>query len=112
MPSDHDVIINGFPNPIIGIPNYATIADIHLKLNANVASVFSSLGDGVQGLLALTVSEAVYNGISDVPFITPINPGPQPVIPGAATGNQITALKRAHTENHRIWKEYLATDKA
>jgi hypothetical protein len=116
MPSDHDVIIDGFPNPtiapIIGLPNYATIADIHLKLNANAASVFSSLGDGAQGLLSLTVSDAIYNSISDVPFVTPINPGPQPVIPGAATGNQITAITRAHNENHRIWKEYLATDKA
>jgi hypothetical protein len=106
MPSDHDVIIDGFPNPtippIIGISTYATIADIYLKLNANDASVFSSLGDGAQGLLALTVSDAVYNNISTVSFIIPINPGPQPVIPGTATGNQITALTRAHTEDHRI----------
>jgi hypothetical protein len=112
----HDVIFDGIPYPtiapIIGIPKYATLGDIHLKLNASAASVFSRLGDGAQGLLSLTVSDAVYNSIVDIPFVTPLNPGPQPVIPDAATGNQITALTRAHTENRRIWKEYLATDKA
>jgi hypothetical protein len=116
MPSDHDVIIVGFPHPtippILGVPTYATIADTHLKLNANAASVFSSLGDGAHGLLALTVSVAVYNTQSAIAFVAPTNPGPQPNIPNGLTGNQIAAATRTHTENHRLWKEYLATDKA
>jgi hypothetical protein len=57
MPTGHKVIIDGFPHPtippILGIPTYATIVDIHLKLNTNAASVYSSLGDGTHGLLAL-----------------------------------------------------------
>jgi hypothetical protein len=116
MPSDHDVIIDGFPHPtippILGIPTYTTIAEIHLKLNANAASVYSSLGDGAHGLLALTVSVAVYNTLSATAFVEPANPGPQPIIAAGATGPQIAAQTRAHTENHRLWKEYLATDKA
>jgi hypothetical protein len=116
MLQEHDTTIEGFPHPsippILGIPTYVTIAELHLKLNTNAASVFSSHGDGAHGLLALTVSaEAVYNTLSDTPFIQPVNPGPQPVIPANATGPQISAITRSHTESHRTWKEYMATDK-
>ena len=43
-------IVDGFPfptiDPIIGTPDYESIADIHLKLNSNAASVQSNLGCG------------------------------------------------------------------
>ena len=103
MPSDHDVIIDGFPHPtippILGVPTYTTIAELQLKLNANAASVFSSLGDGAHGLLTLTVSPTIYDTLSATAFIQPTNPGPQPNIPLNATTAQISALTRAHNEN-------------
>jgi hypothetical protein len=58
-----DTIVDGFPHstipPVIGMPTFATIAKVNLKLNANAASVQSNLGDGTLGLLALTISPAV-----------------------------------------------------
>jgi hypothetical protein len=116
MPQEHDNNINAFLHPsippILGIPSYSTIAELHLKLNANAASVFSSLGDGsTHGLLALTVSDTIYNMPSATPFVHPVNPGPQPIIPAGATGPQILAITRDHTKTHQIWKEYLTTDK-
>jgi hypothetical protein len=115
MPYEHDNTIDAFPHPsippILGVPSYATIAKLHLKLNANAASVFSGLGNGAHGLLALTVSNTVYNTLSAIPFIHPVNPGSQPVIPNNSTGNQIAAITRDHTEARRIWKEHLTTDK-
>jgi hypothetical protein len=84
MPHEHDNNTDAFPHPsippILGIPSYATIAELHLKVNTNVASVYSSLGDGSHGLLTLTVSATVYNTLSAIPFVHPLNPGPQPVI--------------------------------
>ena len=55
MPSSIEKIVDGFPfptiNPIIGTPDYYSIADIHLKLNSDSASVKSNLGCGTLGLL-------------------------------------------------------------
>jgi hypothetical protein len=57
------------------------------------------------------ISDTVYNTLSATPFIHPINPGPQPIIPTGTTGPQIATITRNHTETHQIWNEYLATDK-
>jgi hypothetical protein len=111
-----DASIDGFPHPsiqpILGPPTYASIAEVHLQLNANAASVFSNLGNGTLGLLALTVTEEVYDTLSDEPFVPPENPGTQPDLPGNANNNQIAEFVAQHKEDKRIWREYQATDKA
>jgi hypothetical protein len=70
-----DKIVDGFPHPmippIIGIPTYEAIANLNLHLNANAASVQSNLGDGQLGLLALTISPAIYNALSAIAFVPP-----------------------------------------
>ena len=75
MTSSIDKIMDSFPNPtispIVGQPGYDTIAEMHLMLNANAASVQSHSGDGALGLLFLTIPPAVYNTISAIPFIPP-----------------------------------------
>ena len=82
MPSSIEKIVDGFPfptiDPIIRTPDYESIADIHLKLNLNAASVKSNLGCGTLGLLFLTVSPAVYATSYTTAFVLPVNPGPEP----------------------------------
>ena len=60
MTSSTEKIVESFLHPtitlIIGQPGYDTIAEVHLKLNANAASVQSHLRDRVLGLLYLTVT--------------------------------------------------------
>ena len=72
-------IIDVFPHPIIpsiqGTPTYDTIASINELLHANSASLHSDSGDGVHGLLILTVSSTTFEAVSTEPFETPINPG-------------------------------------
>ena len=55
MTSSTDKIVESLPYPtitsIIGQPGYDTIAEVHLKLNANAASVQSRLGDRTLRLL-------------------------------------------------------------
>ena len=70
MTADVESIVDGFPHntisPVIGMPTYATISEVNLRLNANAASVQSDHGDGMLGLLALTVTPAVYSILTDV----------------------------------------------
>ena len=48
--SQIEKVLAGFPNknvlPIVGIPNYKTIKELNLLLNANAASVHSNRGNG------------------------------------------------------------------
>ena len=64
MPSSIEKIVDRFLFPtndlIIGTLDHESVADIHLKLNPNAASVQSNLGCGTLNLLFLTVSPAVY----------------------------------------------------
>lgn len=116
MPSIIDSIVAGFPfpnvHPIIGEPNYESIAGLHLQLNANAASVASHLGNGLLGLIYLTVSPAVYATLSAVPFIPPPNPGPSPIIPEGSTGPQIANIRVAFVEATNLFTQYSTTDKA
>jgi hypothetical protein len=111
-----DHIISGFPHPsippIIGTPTYETLANLQLHLNANAASVQSNLGDGQLGLLALTVSVAVYNTLSAVQFIAPVNPGPTPIVPVGTTVANAAIIVRNHTSDLQSFREWLATDNA
>ena len=93
-------------------PYYESIADIHLKLNLNAASVQSNLGCGTLGLLFLTVLPAVYATLYTIAFVPPVNPGPEPIIPTGATGAVIANLRYLHTEATKIFAEYENTAKA
>ena len=78
-------IIETFPHPtitpIVGQPNYESIAELHLKINTNAASVHSNRGNGYLGHLYLTIKPAACNALSATPFLPPLNPGPNPNIP-------------------------------
>jgi hypothetical protein len=116
MPNDIDKIVDGFPHPTIapitGVPNYETLANLNLQLNANAASVQSNLGDGLLGLLYLTVTPTEYNTLSNVAFGPPDNPaGAIPEMGANATGAQIAAVVCEHNTRINMFKEYLATDK-
>ena len=116
MPSSIEKIVDGFPfptiDPIIGTPDYESIADIHLKPNLNAASVQSNLGCGRLGLLFLTVLPSVYTNLSTTAFVPPVNPGPTPSIHTGATDAVISDLWYRHTESTKIFTEYENTDMA
>ena len=95
-----------------GLPTYETIAEVHLKLKANAASVVSKLGGGAHGLLGLVLPPATYATLTNVVFNTPVNPGTTPNIEAGGTAVQIHEIVRQHKENLRVWREYNATDKA
>ena len=116
MPSSIKNIVDRFPflmiNPIIGTPDYESIANIHLKLNLDAVSVQSNLGCGTLILLFLIVPPAVYATLSRIAFVPPVNPGPKPSIPTGVTGAVISDLRYRHTEAIKIFTKYKNTDKA
>jgi hypothetical protein len=95
-----------------GLPTYGTIAEVHLKLKVNAASVVSELGGGVHGLLDLVLPPATHATLTNVVFNTPVNPGTTPNIEAGGTAVQIHEIFRQHKENLRVWREYNVTDKA
>jgi hypothetical protein len=97
-------------DPIVGEPDYETIAELHKKINANAASVQSNLGNGRLGHLALTVSDAIYNTLSAIPFEPPANPGAQPEIPADATGPAAATIRHTFAESTTLFKKYVAVD--
>ena len=118
MPSTIDKIVEGFPfptiDPIIGEPNYEKIAEVHLKLNSNAASVQSNLGCGTLGLLYLTLKPAVYATVAanNTPFVPPVNPGALAAIPDTSTAAQIASFRYDHKIATDLFTEYDRTDKA
>ena len=115
MPSSIKKIVDRLTFPtidqIIRTLDYERIADIHLKLNSNAASVQSYIGCGTLGLLFLTLSTAVYATLSTIVFVPPVNPGPKPSIPTGATGAVISDLRYFYTEATNIFTDYKNTDK-
>ena len=115
MPSSIEKIVDAFPfptiNPIFGTPEYESIADIHLKLNSNAASLQSNLGCGTLGILFLTVSPAFYPTLSTIAFVPLVNTGPKPSILTGATGAFIADLRYFHTEATKIFTKYKSRDK-
>ena len=116
MSSTVDKIVENFPFPtilpIVGEPNYETIAQVHFKLNENSASIQSNLGDGQLGLLFLTVSSAVYNTLSATAFIPPVNPGATAVITAKATAAVIASEYQSLTDANALFKKYDSSNKS
>ena len=116
MPTEIDKILETFPhktiNVIEGTPTFSALQEIQIQLNANAASVQSDLGDGLLGLLYLTVTPATYNTLSAIPFIPPVNPGALPQFNVRATSREVAAARAEHEHNLRIFREFHNTDKA
>ena len=109
-----DDIRNSFPQPtlqaITGEPTYADIKKLHTALKSNAASISSSLGGGVHGLLGLTLSPGIYLIITRSEFEIPDNPGTSAVILDDLTAAQINAITRTYNTNYKIFTETTRTD--
>ena len=78
-----------------------------MKLNENAVKVHSYLGNGLLGYLGVTVTPAIYNTLSAQPFVIPINPGPAPILPVAATGPIIHNICVVFKEEATAFKKYM-----
>ena len=112
MPPPINKIVEGFNFPTIGVPKYASISEMHMKLNSNTVSIQLNLGCGTLGLLYLTVLPAVYANLSVSIFVVPVNPGSKIVIPEHSTGPQIADIRYVYHAATTLFNEYTHMEKA
>jgi hypothetical protein len=96
---------------IHGEPNSESLFKLRNELKANAQSVYSNLSDGTHGHLALVLNDAQYALLTNAPFDLPVHPGTL-LIPDGTTGPMIAALKEAHHEQLRLFKEVQGVEKA
>ena len=105
-----------FPHPTVtqieGTPTYATIHSTHIELNANAASVTSTLGSGKHGLLGLTLTTEAYKAYNGTDWTEPPNPGATPAYTGLTDIVKVEKSSRVFEEKKIFWMEYTNTDKA
>jgi hypothetical protein len=93
VPSTKD-FIESFPlqpGKVTGQPTYNTLTCLRDKLKQNAAAVPSNRGGGTHGYLGIVMSATMYDTVAPGQPFTIVNyPGPQPVLPAAATGPQIS----------------------
>ena len=117
MSSLKDSITNHFPHPtldpvITDTPSYQSSHAIHVQLNANAASISSTLFNCQLRLLGLTILRHDYKTLSgDVEFTRPTKLATL-TIPSSSTEAQIAALQVAHTSKSATWDECISTDAA
>ena len=94
-------------------PTLPQIRTLQRQINSNAMAVTSTRGGGGHGHLALVMLPGDYNAIPNTaPWIAPVHPGMQPVIPQGATGPQISAITRQYKADLEEYLTYKATEAA
>jgi hypothetical protein len=89
-------------------PTNLTLATFHRELNNYAMCIPSERGGGTHRHLALVISEVNYTTLTNVAFIHPVHPGPNPQ-PGA-TQPQITENNQLHAAAIAKYKTYHKTE--
>ena len=95
MPLNSDQLLEVFPHlvltNIVGEPNLTSITLQQSEHNGNLVSIKSNLGDGLTGLMVLSMKLDIFKTIHPDTFVIPTNPGPAPdpvVITAASTATK------------------------
>lgn len=116
MPNDIDTLVEAFPHPNIngiqGEPTFTSLTKLQLTLAANAASIHNNFGTGLHGHLALAVPANIYLCKTGFLWVSPTNPGAQPIIPPNASAPQRSAIEKQHTKELRVWRLHHNVDKA
>ena len=84
---------------IVGYPNLASITLQQSEHNGNLALIKSNLGDGLTGLMVISMKLEIFKTIHPDTFAIPTNPGPAPnpvTIAAASTATKIADLYKAY----------------
>ena len=118
MPLNAYQLLAVCPHPvftkIIGKPNLASITLQQSEHNGNLASIKSNLGDGITGLMVLSMKPDIFKTIHPDAFEIPTNPGPAPdpaVIASASTSTKIADIYKAYALESAIYVEYVTAER-
>ena len=117
MPFNADQLLVVFPNPvlakILGDPNLASIMLQQSKHNGNLALIKSNLGDGLNGLMVISMKPEIFSTIHPDDFAISNNPGPAPnpdAIAASSTATKITDLYKAYALDSDIYLEFVSAE--
>ena len=118
MPLNADQLLAVFLHPvltkIIGKPNLANITLQQSEHNGNLASIKSNLGDGLTGLMILSMKPDIFKTIHPDTFEILTNPGPAPdpaVIAADSTATKIADIYKAYALESAIYVEYVTEER-
>ena len=118
MPLNSDQLLAVFQHPIltkiIGESNLASITLQQSKHNGNLTSIKSNLGDGLTGLMILSMKPDIFKTIHPNTFVIPTNPGPVPepvVITTASTATKIADIYKAYALGSAIYAEFVTVER-
>ena len=113
-----DQVLAVFPHPvltkIIGETNLASITLQQSEHNGILTSIKSNLGDGLTGLMVLSMKPDIFNTIHPNAFEILTNPGPAPdpaVIAAASTATKIADIYKAYALESAIYAEYVTSER-
>ena len=94
-------------------PTFQRIRTVCTKLNINAAYVFISLGGGLHGHLAITITSDKYTDTTaTTSFVVPVNSATAPVQSSTSTTEKIDETIHLYSENRRAFQLYHYVDKA
>ena len=106
-----------FPHPfltkIVVEPTLDSITLQQSEHNGNLASIKSNLGDGLTGLMVISMKPATLVTIHPDPFTIPSNPGPAPdpdAIAAASSATKIADIYRAYALQNKIYSKFIEAE--
>ena len=115
MPLNADQLLAVLPYPvltnIVGEPNLKSITLQQSEHNGNLASIKSNRGDGLTGLMVISMKPEILSTIHPEPFAITTNPGPAPdpdAISAASSATKIADLYKAYSLRSNIYSEFIA----
>ena len=117
MPLNADQLLAVFPHPvltkIVGDPNLTNITLQQSENNGNLALIKSNLGDGLTGLMVISIKPEIFATIHPDPFAIPTNPGPAPdpdAIAAASSDTKIADLYKSYEIQSNIYLDFIASE--
>ena len=110
MPLNAEQLLAVFLYPvltkILGEPNLASITFQQSEHNGNLASIKSNLGDGLTGLMVISMKPEIFSTVhpDDFAILTNLGPAPDPdTIAAASTATKIADLYKAYALESDIY---------
>ena len=109
MPLNANQILAVFPHlvltKIVGETKLESITLQQSDHNGNLVSIKSNLGDGLTGLMVISMKPAIFSTIHPNPYAIPTNPGPAldpDAIAAASSATKITDIYKAYALQSKI----------
>ena len=118
MPLNADQILVVFLYPvltkIVGNTNLTSIMLQQSNHNGNLASIKSNLGDGLTGLMVISMKPEIFSTIHPNDFAIPTNPVPSSdpeVTAAASSATKIADLYKAYALQSNIYSEFVSAER-